>query len=514
MINWDYYYRGKDWAPHLERKVGEKIQDPAYFGPTHVKLMDRNVGFVQPYTVISAVMDRAVQDALWNAEVYKDKERPGIFVVQPRDGGSGNHYMRISRYDESGGYLRVSHRCDKFGGLPKGKPVACNHIPVAVCALEIAEHRRTSIGALAKAVAVSCQPGQVYEGNREKAYIRLMDELYYVMRYTLKMDDRLVIEKDRARKKTFELCSGKRVITGEKKSGGYSRRENALKKKAAADLAKCRISRTLTPEEKEWVPNGVFYVEQDGEEGLATKVVYAKDPLLIVGPAGVGKSRLARKVFERLGLPALVISASSDRSLYSPMSSIVIECGETREVPAKVLSAAKCGYGLIIEEITSLKPDRALFLNSILQARELDLGTGTFKLHEDCRIIGTCDEGDEFIGSHGIDHRIRDFFVPLYLGYPDRRIEADIVATESGFAETVLIEKMVEVAARVRRLYSHGEMYKPLTTRDLIRWAKYSDHSCVVHIAKKTVIPGVAYGKKERLMLADLIEEVFFTGQS
>ena len=81
------------------------------------------------------------------------------------------------------------------------------------------------------------------------------------------------------------------------------------------------------------------------------------------------------------------------------------------------------GYGLLIDEIASIKPDRAMFLNSILQEREIDLGTGTVMLHDDCRVIGTCNEGEEYVGSIGLDPSTTDRFVPMYLDYADEKTE-------------------------------------------------------------------------------------------
>ena len=499
----DKFYRGSEPAPHLNRVTGERIEDPAYFGPTHKRLLKKGPSWIQPVTTVSAEIDRAVHAALWEAQVFKEKRKSKVLLVVARgDTPRKKHYMRVTT--DNSGHLIMSHTCPDCSVGTAG----CHHVMLAVCAFESVVGGPSGIPSLVKQVQEACEPDSVYTGEAERRYLCLCDELYYFTRYTLTNNQMCTIEKTPAPKKYFDTFHGARVQVGDAK--GQPRvvtGQVRVKREPKPDWKRYRVERELTDGEKAIVPADVYYVDSAGEELFATEAAFQRDPLLIVGPAGIGKSRLARRVFEHLGLPLMVVSASSDRDLYSLVAGVGLKGGETVEIPGSILTAARSGYGLLIDEIASLKPDRAMFLNSVLQERELDLGTETVKLHKDCRIVATCNEGDEFIGSFGLDPSTLDRFVPLYLDYLKPRAEAEVVARESGNEDQLMVSKMVDIAAKTRRLYKHGEMSKPITTRDLVRWAKYSKSGSPVKVARMTIVPAAAKDDEEKLALQDMIEE-------
>lgn len=502
-VDFSPYFRGRAQVEHTAHKTGHKFDDPAYFSPTHRRLLDSGPSWIMPQATASATLDKATHEALWNARVYEDLELGGVFVVVRRDSGGGWYYIRV--FQGQNGELTVFHGCMS---VPLGAD--CHHIPLAVCAFESVRREDTPMKKLAAAVKKSGEPNARYEGDGETAFVRLQDELYYHMRYELKMESGFELICTRAPRKAFNEHHGRELVVGSdtlKRAGkGKAARSKA---KPRIDWGKFRIRRQLNEYERGLVPADVFYKDRMGEELLATDVAFRGDPLIIVGPAGVGKSRLARRVFEHLGLPLTVISASSDRDFYDMVKATGLKGGETVEVEAKLLTAARRGYGLLIDEIASLRPERAMLFNSVLQERELDLGTETIRLHDDCRIIATCNLGDEYVGSIGLDPSTMDRFVPVHLDYLEEKAEVDVVARESGNGDGTLLKKMVKVAGRTRAAYEHGEMSKPVTTRDLIRWAKYTNDRDPLEVAELILVRAVARDDEEMLAFRDLLEETF-----
>ena len=499
-IRFDSYYGScaRKYRMHISYRDGDTIEDRLYFSPTHRKLLKEGHPSVQAYSNISAAMDWVVYSALWRADVHRTADGDGLHVAIP-DGGT---VYSIKIAENGDGSLKIHHICPE---CTKAR-IGCLHIPAAFCCYEAARSRSTPMYRLAASLREAGKRGRgKYQGAQERDFIRLMDEVYYQMRYVRQMD------------RHFELVprepdapGGEKLIIGsEVLETGPSSEEELKPPVAPVDWSAYRIERDLSPEEREMVPSGVFYVDRGGEEQLATEVVFNRDPLLLVGPASVGKSRLARKVFEHLGLPLLVVSASGDRDFYSLVATTGLRGGETVEVEAKILTAARKGYGILIDEVASLKPDRAMLLNSLLQEREVDLGTSTVVLHPDCRVVATCNQGEEYTGSGRLDPSTLDRFVPLHLDYLDERCEVKVVCSESGNEDESLAAKMVEVASRTRRSYLHGEISKPITTRDLIRWAKYSKGGDPLKVAEMMVVKAVAGDEEELLALRDLLEEVF-----
>ena len=493
-------YFGRSEEPqHLRRAAGETIYDPSYFGPTHKELLRRGASRVMVHTTVSAAMDCAAHKALWTCRLFEDREKGGLFIVDAED----NLVTRIGEHRD--GLLRVHHECDKCDS----ERVHCCHVPAAVCCYEAACFSDSPMRALIRKIRSGPAPSPWYEGRREKAYIRLMDELYYTMRHVRAMDRNFWLLPADDNREALERHGGAELEPGGGPPRGRSRKGGGAPSRGGVDWSRYALPGELTAGEEGMVPRGVYYVDRSGEERLATEVVGNADPLLIMGPAGTGKSRLARRVFEHLRLPMLVISASADRDYYSLVASTALKDGSTLQVEAKLLTAARRGYGLLIEEVSSLRPDRAIILNSILQERELDLGTGTTRLHPRCRIIATANEGDCYAGSGGLDPSTFDRFVPLYLDYLDRETEALVVEAESENRERETVRKMVALAAESRNLYRLGELSRPITTRDCIRWAKYSRTDEPVLVAKRMLLPSAAGDEREMVTLREHLDNLF-----
>jgi len=491
----------------LQRGALEKIIDRDYFGTTHVELLDAKTPKVQAHTVVSGKMEAVVVKALWQTRVYEDKQNPeGIFVAMASGStASKTYHMRITRGKHSGEIL-VSHECPACD--PSSGHASCYHIPVAMLCLEAVRggsETREGINKIMAAGAITMTVGS----EEEKELIRLMDETYYQMRWTHKMNEDFKLMDIPDREKTFRSHKGRELRLGTDVLGKAKVEKGAAKRKVEnIDWSQFVVERKLTKAEEKMVPKRVFYVDRMGEEKLATTITHEKDPLMIIGPAGIGKSTLAQAVYAHMGMPMVTISANSDFDYYcSLVKSTGIKDGSTHEVESKLMIAARNGYGLLVDEIRSLKPERAMVFNSFLQDRVLELGDRTMKLHRHTRVIATANEGDEYLGAGGLDPSTEDRFVKIYLDYLDTPEETKVVAKRSGNKDNGLIRKMVEIAQKTRKQYEHGEISQPITTRNLITWAKYTDGESPKKIAQLLIVPAVAKDEEERVSLVDMIDD-------
>src|SRR5450759_3994889 len=159
----DKYYRGKEPAPHLNRVTGERIEDPAYFGPTHKRLLKKGPSWIQPVTTVSAEIDRAVHAALWEAQVFKEKNRStkALWVVAKGDTPRKKHRMRICL--DNSRHLELSHSCPDCSDASAG----CQHVLLAVCAYESVMGSPSGIPTLVDQVLETCEPDSVYTGEAE-----------------------------------------------------------------------------------------------------------------------------------------------------------------------------------------------------------------------------------------------------------------------------------------------------------------------------------------------------------
>lgn len=519
LVFYSFLKGNSNWNMLVDRDHGSIIMDQMYFGPTHEALLKDKKAKVQGFTTVSAKMDKAVSWGLSFTEIYEDKRGNCIYLKVPSSSGAASSYT-IAIGGDDGEYLRIAHECkacEEEGS--KGETVAhCYHIPLAVMCWEAVRKEDSEMRRLIKKVfGLNYSPEKLIpkESELERHYLRLLDEVYYVCRHTRRMDEHFELFQPGHVEYDFEKYAGKKIELPDGYMGcGKNKAKTVSKqpKKEKIDWSAYKVKgRRFNSKERKLIPQDVFYVSRKGEEKLACEILKGGDPLLLIGPSATGKSRLAMKAFseQRLRLPVLTLNASEDRDYFSLIESTKLNEQGTYEVEAKILQAAERGYGLILNEVASLRPGTGIILNGILAEREIDLGDRTVKLHRDTRICATCNEGSEYTGSVGLDPSTFDRFVPIYLDYLDEDLEVEVVAKESGNEDVKTIGKMARVARLSRMLHREGELHKPITTRDLIRWAKYSRKNDPLEIAELILTEAIAKDEAELLAVRNKMEEVF-----
>ncbi len=185
-------------------------------------------------------------------------------------------------------------------------------------------------------------------------------------------------------------------------------------------------------------------------------------PVHFRGPAGTGKSTLAKHLASQLGRPVVLIhgdeqmdtnrlvGGESGYQFKKVRDNFISTVLKEEEVMTKhwsenqVTSACKHGYTLIYDEFTRSRPEANNIFLSILQDRLLTLNDHSnrqdpyISVHRDFKAIFTSNP-EEYAGTHKTQDALRDRMVTIDLEYPDFDTELNIVYNKARLPMDVCI---------------------------------------------------------------------------
>lgn len=184
----------------------------------------------------------------------------------------------------------------------------------------------------------------------------------------------------------------------------------------------------------------------------------------MVGPAGCGKSTIARNVANNKELPYLCISCGIGTSAAEFVGYKYPE----RESTKFAEYYAKPSI-ILIDEMTALEPAVAQVLNAALANDEIETTTGLVKRHKDCIIIATSNTfgngaDRQYVANNQLDSSTLDRFVGGI-------IEVDY----SEEYESQFDVEVVEYVHLLRKVIKHNELRRIASTRLIISGHKLKD---------------------------------------
>lgn len=156
---------------------------------------------------------------------------------------------------------------------------------------------------------------------------------------------------------------------------------------------------------------GFDFTSLEPDEKLRRTINAGIKNIWMVGPAGCGKSTMARNVAEDMGIPYLCVSCGIGTSA----TEFIGYKYPTREATRFSEYYAKPSI-ILIDEITALDPAVAQILNAALANDEIETTTGLVHRHSKCIIIATsntfgfgCDR--QYVANNQLDASTIDRFV-------------------------------------------------------------------------------------------------------
>lgn len=224
---------------------------------------------------------------------------------------------------------------------------------------------------------------------------------------------------------------------------------------------------------------GFTFSDLDPDEKLRKIIQAGIKNIWMVGPAGCGKSTMARNIAEEMDLPYLCISCGIGTSA----TEFVGYKYPTRESTRFSEFYAKPSI-ILIDEITALDPAVAQILNAALANDEIETTTGLVHRHSNCIIIATsntfgfgCDR--QYVANNQLDASTIDRFIggivevtysAKYESRYDKEV-VDYVNTLRKFAKSVDLRKVLStrmIQAGHNLKYNHFMDWKE---RLIVNWS-------------------------------------------
>lgn len=186
-------------------------------------------------------------------------------------------------------------------------------------------------------------------------------------------------------KNTYKVNSGAIKIENIKtRNKEFSKDEKNIKEKINKLIKEQEEKEHKQEEERSLKKMQFSFKSLESEDKLKKLIKAGMNNIWMVGPAGCGKSTIARNTAKELDIPYLCISCSIGTSA----TEFIGYKYPTREATKFAEFYAKKSL-IIIDEITSLDPSVAQVINAALANNEIETTTGTVLRHPECIIVAT-----------------------------------------------------------------------------------------------------------------------------
>ncbi|MBF7018720.1 MoxR family ATPase [Staphylococcus sp. 18_1_E_LY] len=217
--------------------------------------------------------------------------------------------------------------------------------------------------------------------------------------------------------------------------------------------------------------------------------------LLLKGPTGSGKTKLAETLSETLQQPMYQVNCSVDLDAESLLGFKTIKTNEDGQqeivfIDGPVIKAMKEGHILYIDEINMAKPETLPVLNGVLDYRRKLTNPFTGEVINAApgfNVIAAINEG--YIGTLPMNEALKNRFVVIQVDYIDGNILGDVIRQQSQLQDEKLITQIIKFNEDLRTMTKQGQISEEAASiRALIDLSDLATVMPIDRAIKRTII--------------------------
>ena len=189
----------------------------------------------------------------------------------------------------------------------------------------------------------------------------------------------------------------------------------------------------------------------------------AKEPVLLEGPAGTGKTTIAINLAKEAGKKLCMISGTKQTTVNALLGFISIN---GTYIPTQFRDAYEKGHYFLIDEIDAMDPNVLLAINTIENGL-VSFPDGVVAVHPDFRLLATANPTDshsQYTGRSKLDFSTLD------------RFQRELIEIDPDLEAHISSSTTTELVATARSIIEANATTKQLTSRDARRMAKCIEH--------------------------------------
>ncbi len=216
--------------------------------------------------------------------------------------------------------------------------------------------------------------------------------------------------------------------------------------------------------DSELLTTAPYYRPIANEVALFRHSYELRQPLLLKGPTGCGKSRFVEHMAHRLGRPLVTVACHDETSAADLLGRFLIRGGDTVWQDGPVTRAVRTGAILYLDEFAEARSDVVVALHPLSDYRRRIY---VDRLDQELE----AEPGFMLVASYnpGYQHRMKELkpstrqrFVAISFDYPEAAVEAEIIVAETG-VDPAAAKRLVALAAKLRTLDTLGLAEVPST---------------------------------------------------